>query len=59
MYKIRADPRLTAPSQSFSGARPGGQEFHPCHPVRHEACVNIKRKPMWMKEPHNPICRSG
>ena len=40
--------------------------FHRCtqniiceNPVRHEACVNINWKPMWMKEPHNPICRSG
>ena len=27
--------------------------------VRHEACVNRKQIPTWMKEPCNQICRSG
>ena len=29
------------------------------HSVRHEACVNINKIPIRMKEPYNPICRSG
>jgi hypothetical protein len=40
------------PFQIFSGC-------FSAPPVRHEACVYINLKPMWMKEPHNPICRSG
>jgi hypothetical protein len=27
--------------------------------VRHEACVNINQIPIRMKEPYNPISRSG